>query len=162
MFLQNGWVCRRELLLLASLNVSKREYMYYTKCIQLSRQKKSKSKKKYCEKPDIILIRHSDTLLFISLFNKTVHLCISLPSQTRYFSRVDPYLWHYKKIKNKRIHLTCRKKKKKSLFSYLNSNEKKFKARCWTQKSNGWPGMIFVQLWCLLAFTSSISNHQED
>lgn len=85
--------------LLASLNVSKRQHMYYS-AVRLSRWEKiQKVKKKYCEKADIILIRHSDTLLFISLFNKTVHLCISLPSQTRSLSRVDPYLWHYKKIK---------------------------------------------------------------
>lgn len=85
-----------------------------------------------------------------------------------------------KKEKKENLKKTLKKKKKKKsaytshvaekrtktknqiLFSYLNSNEKKLKARCWTQKSNCWSGLIFVQLWCLLAFTSSISNHQED
>lgn len=65
---------------------------------------------------------------------------------------LQPLLWHYKKDeeKNKRIHLRCRKKK--AFSSILNSNENKFKARWGTQKSKGWPSMILVQLWCLLAF----------
>lgn len=56
-------------MLLASLNSLKLRYMGYILCsyLDFTKIKKFKKGKKYCEKPDIILIRHSDTLLFISL-----------------------------------------------------------------------------------------------
>lgn len=140
-------------------------------------------------------IRHSDTSLFISRFNKTVHFVHFITKSNKVLIKVDHHGWCFSfKNKNKKLKIKKKKKEKKEnlkknfkkkkkkkksaytshvaekrtktknqiLFSYLNSNEKKLKARCWTQKSNSWSGLIFVQLWCLLAFTSSISNHQED
>ena len=63
--------------LLASLKVSDRAhvlwFMHTITSTNNARDKSREKGKKNTARVDIILIRHSDTLLVISLFNKTVH-----------------------------------------------------------------------------------------
>lgn len=113
-----------KVLLLASLNISMRRYMYYSICRQKENPKVKKEKLCQSGRNPHQALRYITSLVSL----KTVH-CVFITKSNKVLLGVDPICDIIKKIK-KQAYTPHMQKNKKSLFAYLNSNEKKFKARC--------------------------------